>query len=112
MSLSSSSELAVGVEPVELAFDADGFARPAFVADVDFAGRVVAHEDRRQARHDAVVLDELDHLLGELRANLLGQFLAVEDGGGHVVVESQSGESRARSGPRRDSIFVDIRNGR
>ena len=60
-------------QAVQLAFDADRLARLALVADVDFAGRIVAHEHRGQARHDAVVLNELDHLLGQLRANLLGQ---------------------------------------
>ena len=56
------------------------------VADVDFAGRVVADQDRGQAGDDAVVLDELDDFLGELGADLLSQFLAVEDGCGHGEV--------------------------
>ena len=73
----------VGRQAMELALDADLFARLALVADVDFAGRVVADEHGGEAGHDAVVLNELDDLLGELRANLLGQLFAVEDGGGH-----------------------------
>ena len=50
----------VGGEAVELALDADFFAGLALVADVDFAGRIVADEHGREAGDDAVVLDELD----------------------------------------------------
>ena len=79
-----------GREAIELALHADLFAGLAFVADVNFAARIVADEDRGEAGNDAVVLDEFDDLLGELGANLLSEFFTVEDGGGHGA-EEESG---------------------
>ena len=109
ISLSSSSDGRIAAQPVQLALDADRLARLALVADVHFAGRIVAHQHRRQARHDAVVLNELDDLLGKLRANLLGQLLAVENGGGHGRVESRGSrvESRATRLQRLRSSAMD-----
>jgi hypothetical protein len=70
-------------EAVELTLDADCLAGAALVADIDFTGRVIAHEHGREAGHYAVVLDKLDDLLRELSPQLLRQLFAVEDGGGH-----------------------------
>src|SRR6266699_3891862 len=49
---------------------------------VDPRGRVVADEDGRQARDDALVRQRLDAFC-DLRADLRGGRLAVEDPGGH-----------------------------
>src|SRR5262249_2281898 len=61
-------------------------------ADVDFRGRVVAHEDDRQGRVDGPRAERAD-ALGDRRLDLGGHDLAVEDlrhGGG----PGQAGRSR------------------
>ena len=100
------------VEAVQLAFDADRLACAALVAHVHFAGRIVAHQHGRQARHDAVVLDELDNLLGKLRANLLGQLLAVENSGGHVESRVERQESRAKHDAIPSALSARVRSAR
>ena len=96
----------VGRQAVQLALDARRLAGLPLVAHVHFAGRIVAHQHCRQAGHDAVVLNELNHLLGQFRADLLGQLLAVEDRGGHGGVESQS--SRIKSQKREMKSIWDL----
>ena len=66
-----------------MAIDADFLAGLALVADVDLAGRVFAHKHGGEAGDGAVVLDELDDLFGALGADLLSEFLAVEERRGH-----------------------------
>src|SRR3954447_8901354 len=68
---------------MQLAFDPHRLASLAFVPHIDFARWIFAHEHRCQTRHDGVVLNELDHLLGQFRADLLRQLLAIENFGGH-----------------------------
>ena len=48
-------------------------------ADVDLAGRVVAHQHHRQAWLQAVLGLQPRHLLGHLGAQALGVDLAVDD---------------------------------
>ncbi len=68
----------VGRETMQLAFNSHPFTRATFVANVDFAGRIFAHQHGRQTGHGSVVLNEIGHLLGDLRLNLGGYRLAVK----------------------------------
>src|SRR4051812_4374150 len=68
---------------MQLTLDPDRLASLALIPHIDFARRIFAHEHRCQTRHDGVVLNELDHLLGQFRADLLRQLLAIENFGGH-----------------------------
>ena len=52
--------------------DAQPFAGLPLIANVHFAGRVIADQHGRQARNNAIVLDELGNLFGQLGLNLPG----------------------------------------
>ena len=74
-----------GRQAVHAALDAGVLARLLFIADVNLAGRIVAHQHGRQARSDAGLGRELGGPLGNLAADLLGHSLPVENRSGHGV---------------------------
>jgi hypothetical protein len=87
-------------EAVQAALHADFFAVAALVADVDLAGRIVAHEHGGERRRRAPRGDESGGFFGELPSHLLGKRCAVEELGGHGGRAERSEVRSRRSGVR------------
>jgi hypothetical protein len=64
-------------QAVKLAIDSHLFATPPFVADVNFAGRIVAHQYSRETGNNTVVLDELHDVIGYFGLDRFGDSFAV-----------------------------------
>jgi hypothetical protein len=63
---------------MKLALDADALASQLLVADVYLARRIVAHQNRGQARPHARLTDEFRHVGSKILLNRGGQRLAIQ----------------------------------
>ena len=80
---SSSAWRGLGGQPEDVAVHPGGLAGVLLVADIDLAGRIVAHEHDGQPRDDPRRLAEAGDLVRQLVANPLGQGFSIENGRGH-----------------------------
>ena len=85
-----------GGKPQQLAVHPRGVTGILLVADVDLAGRVIAHEHNRQSGHDPGLVPEPGNIASQLFTDLLGQGFPIEQRRGHSGFP-ENGESGRNS---------------
>src|SRR3954449_908594 len=93
---------------MQLALNTYSFARLPLIPHINFAGRVLTNQHRRQAGYHAIVLNELNYFLRQFRTDLLRQLLAIENSRVHGAVRKRTWSLKYRcmrtpcNGIRRD----------